>query len=274
MSQPQDDPAPVPSVAGAEGAGESGQATSGPTSPGPYAGSPGTAMPAYGVDDADAPRDHPGAIDLSFARLRSLLARHQTQPIAVRGGSELQNIAARAAGLSLAAMPVSPAPRASAQEPVAAAPEAPQIVREVPVPANGTLVIDKPLRSGQQVYARGGDVIVTLAATGASREALGAARAFRPDLVITDIQLPHVSGLELMGLLRDDPELKAVPIMAVTAYSAQGDDERIRAAGAQAYVSKPISVAKFAATVDELLAIPAAEPEREAGAAAAAETPE
>ena len=101
------------------------------------------------------------ASDIDFARLRSLLARHQTQPIAVRGGSELQNIAARAAGLSLAAMPVSPAPRAPTQEAVAAAPEAPQIVREVPVPANGTLVIDKPLRSGQQVYARGGDVIVT-----------------------------------------------------------------------------------------------------------------
>ena len=50
-----------------------------------------------------------------------------------------------------------------------------------------------------------------------SREALGAARAFRPDLVITDIQLPHVSGLELMGLLRGDPGLKDVPFMAVTA---------------------------------------------------------
>jgi two-component system cell cycle response regulator DivK len=107
-----------------------------------------------------------------------------------------------------------------------------------------------------------------------SREALAAARAFRPDLVITDIQLPHVSGLELMGLLRDDPDLKTVPIMAVTAYSAQGDDERIRAAGAQAYVSKPISVAKFAATVDELLAAPAVESEREAGAATAVETPD
>ena len=86
-----------------------------------------------------------------------------------------------------------------------------------------------------------------------SRNALDAARAFDPDLVITDIQLPHVSGMELMGLLRGDPELKDVPIMAVTAYSAQGDDERIRAAGAQAYVSKPISVMKFAQTVDELL---------------------
>ena len=87
-----------------------------------------------------------------------------------------------------------------------------------------------------------------------SREALEAARAFKPDLVITDIQLPHVSGMELMQQLRADADLKDVPIMAVTAYAAQGDDERIRAAGAQAYVSKPISVARFAGTVEELLA--------------------
>ncbi|MEO5972487.1 MAG: response regulator [Sphingomicrobium sp.] len=87
-----------------------------------------------------------------------------------------------------------------------------------------------------------------------SRQALDAARGFGPDLVITDIQLPHVSGLELIRLLRADDELKAVPIMAVTAYAGQGDEERVRAAGAQAYVSKPISVARFAATVDELLA--------------------
>ena len=86
-----------------------------------------------------------------------------------------------------------------------------------------------------------------------SREALQAARAFTPDLVITDIQLPSVTGLELMELLRADEELKDVPIMAVTAYAAAGDDERIRAAGAQAYVSKPISVMRFAETVDQLL---------------------
>ena len=107
-----------------------------------------------------------------------------------------------------------------------------------------------------------------------SREALASARAFHPDLVITDIQLPHVSGMELMGLLRGDPDLKDVPIMAVTAYSAQGDDERIRAAGAQAYVSKPISVVKFAQTVDGLLAdARATAAETETGAAAVAETP-
>ena len=87
-----------------------------------------------------------------------------------------------------------------------------------------------------------------------SRNALEAARNFSPDLVITDIQLPHVSGLELIQMIRSDENLADVPIMAVTAYSARGDEERIRAAGAQAYVSKPISVAKFVQEVDALLA--------------------
>ena len=87
-----------------------------------------------------------------------------------------------------------------------------------------------------------------------SRNAIDAARQFVPDLVITDIQLPHVSGLDLIRMIRSDENLSEVPIMAVTAYSAIGDEERIRAAGAQAYVSKPISVMKFAQTVDELLA--------------------
>ena len=99
--------------------------------------------------------------DIDFAALRSLLARHQTQPIAVRGGNAAQHAAARAAGLSVAAMPSAPAPRPPVPPAEPAPSEAPQIVHEVPVPANGTLLIDKPLRSGQQVYARGGDVVVT-----------------------------------------------------------------------------------------------------------------
>ncbi len=86
-----------------------------------------------------------------------------------------------------------------------------------------------------------------------SRDALDAARSFAPDLIITDIQLPHLSGLELMQLVRADDELRDVPIMAVTAYAAQGDDERIRAAGAQSYVSKPISVVRFVEAVEALL---------------------
>ena len=86
-----------------------------------------------------------------------------------------------------------------------------------------------------------------------SRQALDAAHDFSPDLVITDIQLPHVTGFDLIRMMRADDRLSDVPIMAVTAYAARGDEERIRAAGAQAYVSKPISVMRFAQTVDELL---------------------
>ena len=87
-----------------------------------------------------------------------------------------------------------------------------------------------------------------------SRQALQAARDFSPDLVITDIQLPHVSGLDLIRMVRDDETLREVPIMAVTAYATAGDEERIRGAGAESYVTKPISVARFVAEVDALLA--------------------
>ena len=93
-----------------------------------------------------------------------------------------------------------------------------------------------------------------------SRNALEAARNFQPDLVITDIQLPHLSGLDLIRLIRAEEGIAEVPIMAVTAYSAPGDEERIRAAGAQAYVSKPISVMRFAQTVEDLLKAGAADP--------------
>lgn len=115
------------------------------------------------IDLSQLPEDDaPAAID--FRVLRDMLAHYQTQPVAVRGGSDAHNAAARAAGLSIAEMPVAPAPATrpatAASSAPAPAPEAPQIVREVTVPAGATLVIDKPLRSGQQVYARGGDVIV------------------------------------------------------------------------------------------------------------------
>ena len=85
------------------------------------------------------------------------------------------------------------------------------------------------------------------------REAVGRAQAFAPDLIIMDIQLPHVSGLELIELMKADDALKGIPIMAVTAYAAKGDEERIRAAGAEAYVSKPISVVRFVEAVEALM---------------------
>ena len=98
------------------------------------------------------------------------------------------------------------------------------------------------------------------------REAVASARAFAPDLIIMDIQMPHVSGLKLIEELKGDDELKAIPIMAVTAYAARGDEERIRDAGAEGYVSKPISVLRFVEAVRALLeaaAARAAEAERE-----------
>ncbi len=91
------------------------------------------------------------------------------------------------------------------------------------------------------------------------RDAYERARGFSPDLIITDIQLPHVTGLELIGELRADTALAAVPIMAVTAYAGMGDEGRIREAGANAYVSKPISVMRFMDVVTQLLT-PAPQP--------------
>jgi two-component system, cell cycle response regulator DivK len=89
------------------------------------------------------------------------------------------------------------------------------------------------------------------------REALDRARAFEPDLIVMDIQMPHVTGLELTEAIRADEELKSIPIMAVTAYAGKGDEERIRAAGADAYVSKPISLLRFIETVEGLVSPPA-----------------
>jgi two-component system, cell cycle response regulator DivK len=86
------------------------------------------------------------------------------------------------------------------------------------------------------------------------REALDRARAFAPDLIVMDIQMPHVTGLELTVAIRADAELATIPIMAVTAYAGKGDEERIRAAGADAYVSKPISLMRFIETVEGLVA--------------------
>ena len=93
------------------------------------------------------------------------------------------------------------------------------------------------------------------------REAVARARAFAPDLVVMDIQMPHITGLELIEQMKGDLELRPTPIMAVTAYAAKGDEERIREAGAEGYVSKPISVIKFVDAVRTLLAAPRKEPE-------------
>ena len=85
------------------------------------------------------------------------------------------------------------------------------------------------------------------------REAVDRARDFMPDLIVMDIQLPHVNGFELIEQLKADPTLQAIPIMAVTAYAGREDEERIRSAGADAYVSKPIALTRFVDAVAGLL---------------------
>ena len=84
-------------------------------------------------------------------------------------------------------------------------------------------------------------------------EVLDLARKRRPDLILMDIQLPEVSGLEVTKWLKEDSELQAIPVVAVTAFAMRGDEERIRQGGCEAYLSKPISVGKFIETVRHFL---------------------
>src|SRR6202142_3840525 len=80
-------------------------------------------------------------------------------------------------------------------------------------------------------------------------EALDLARKHKPDLILMDIQLPEVSGLEVTKWIKEDDELKSIPVVAVTAFAMKGDEERIREGGCEGYIAKPISVANFLQTV-------------------------
>lgn len=80
-------------------------------------------------------------------------------------------------------------------------------------------------------------------------KAIGMARTFKPDLILMDIQLPEVSGLEVTKWLKDDEALADIPVVAVTAFAMKGDEKRIREGGCEAYIAKPISVSSFLATV-------------------------
>jgi len=84
-------------------------------------------------------------------------------------------------------------------------------------------------------------------------EALKIAREHKPDLILMDIQLPEVSGLEVAKWIKEDANLRAIPIVAVTAFAMKGDEEKIRQGGCEAYIAKPISVAKFLETVERFL---------------------
>lgn len=97
--------------------------------------------------------------------------------------------------------------------------------------------------------AQGYDVIGTQDGT----VAVELARTSCPDLVLMDVNLPKISGLAIMALMKGDDALKSIPIVAVTACAMKGDEEKIRAAGCEDYVAKPISIPDFLRTVKKYL---------------------
>ena len=84
-------------------------------------------------------------------------------------------------------------------------------------------------------------------------QALALAREHHPDLILMDIQLPEISGLEVTKWLKEDEDLSHIPVVAVTAFAMKGDEERIREGGCEGYISKPISVSHFLDTISRLL---------------------
>ena len=84
-------------------------------------------------------------------------------------------------------------------------------------------------------------------------KALSLARDHHPDLILMDIQLPEVSGLEVTKWIKEDENLRQIPVIAVTAFAMKGDEEKIRRGGCEAYIAKPISVASFLETIEKVL---------------------
>lgn len=80
-------------------------------------------------------------------------------------------------------------------------------------------------------------------------EALDLTRAHMPDLILMDIQLPEVSGLQVTQWIKSDAALRHIPVIAITAFAMKGDEEKMLQGGCEAYLSKPISIAKFLETV-------------------------
>ena len=99
------------------------------------------------------------------------------------------------------------------------------------------------------LQAHGYDTIQTMD----GRDVLKLARENRPDLILMDIQLPEISGLEVTKMLKADDDLKSIPVVAVTAFAMKGDEEKIREGGCEAYIAKPISVSHFLETVQKFL---------------------
>jgi two-component system cell cycle response regulator DivK len=84
-------------------------------------------------------------------------------------------------------------------------------------------------------------------------DALKLTRRHRPDLIVMDIQLPEVSGLEVTRWIKEDDNLRSTPIIAVTAFALKGDESRILQSGCEAYLAKPISIDQFLETVESFM---------------------
>jgi len=110
------------------------------------------------------------------------------------------------------------------------------------------VVEDNPIN--MELLERGGYELYTC---GDGREVMRQAKTHRPDLILLDINLPHIDGLTLARMLREDPETRAVTILAVSAYSVAGDKERIRQAGCDGFIPKPIDTKTFLQTIATLL---------------------
>jgi two-component system cell cycle response regulator DivK len=88
-----------------------------------------------------------------------------------------------------------------------------------------------------------------------AEEGIEAARAFLPDLVLMDVGLPDMNGLDAAKILKADPLTKHIPIVALTAYAMRGDEEKTRAAGCDGYIAKPIEIKTFAQKLEKYLAL-------------------
>lgn len=99
------------------------------------------------------------------------------------------------------------------------------------------------------LQAHGYNTIQTMS----GRDAVTLARQHHPDLILMDIQLPEISGLEVTKVLKADMELKSIPVVAVTAFAMKGDEEKIREGGCEGYIAKPISVPGFLETIAKFL---------------------
>lgn len=84
-------------------------------------------------------------------------------------------------------------------------------------------------------------------------EALELVKNSQPDLILMDIQLPEISGLQVTQQIKQDDQLAGIPIIAVTAFAMKGDEERIRGGGCEDYIAKPISVSDFLEKVKRYL---------------------